>query len=29
AVTPPNPPLTCEPHLIGICLQYNALRIPV
>ncbi|MBA7489834.1 hypothetical protein ES702_00368 [subsurface metagenome] len=29
AVTPPNPPLTCEPHLIGICLRYSALRIPV
>ncbi|GAI37119.1 unnamed protein product, partial [marine sediment metagenome] len=28
AVTPLNPPLTCEPHLIGVCLRYNALRIP-
>lgn len=29
ALTPPVPALTCEPHMLGICIRYTALRMPV
>lgn len=28
AITPVAPALTCEPHMLGVCLRYKALRIP-